>query len=264
VRRKGLSEIIKYRQLGEALYEIQDLALKDFDVGSKVVLFTEEDSKRLQEQALKIYEEARARAQKLVKDAEEEAKSLVSLAEQKVEDYRKEGLQQGYDEGLKKAEAEMEEKYSKLFEAEAQQLRSFMESLKDSYKNMIKTSEAPLVKLAMDIAKKVIKDEAEKNEQVILQNIRDSLLKLSTKASIVIKVNPDQFDLVQKNKDKLIHAVEGIDDFELKNDPKVDKGGCVIETPSGSVEARIDKQLKELRKVVSGQEKEEIDVSGNT
>lgn len=260
-----MSEIIKYRQLDPLHYDIQNLALKDFHASEvKVKLFTEEDSLKLKEEALKSLAETEARAIKLVKDAEEEAKTLIVLAERKVEDFRKEGLRQGYEEGLKQAEAEMEEKYSQAFQKEAQQLGDFMQALKDSYADAIKTAEGPLVKIALDIAEKVIKEEAEKNSEVILANIRDSLLRLTSKVHIVVRVNPGQFDLVAGHKQKLISVVEGIDDFSLVGDEKVGKGGCVIETPSGSVEARIAKQLKELKKVITGQNKEDLDVSENT
>ncbi len=260
-----MSEIIKYRQTKVSPYDIQNLPLKDFTADvNKVKLFTEEDSRRLKDEASHFVSESEVQAAKILKDAEEEARTLIVLAEKKVEDFRKEGLRQGYEEGLKKAEAEMEEKYSKLFQAEAEQLRVFLEALKNSYKDVIKTAESPLVKLAMDIAEKVIKSEAEKNSQVVLNNIRDALSRVSAKASIVVRVNPDQFDLVEESKKKLCSFVEGIDSFELKPDSKVDKGGCVIETPSGSVEARIEKQISELKKITGIQDKEESDVSGNT
>lgn len=260
-----MSEIIKYRQLDPLHYDIQSLALKDFHASEvKVKLFTEEDSQKLKEEAEKSLAEAEAQAHKAVKDAEEEARTLIVLAERKIEDFRKEGLQQGYEEGLKKAEAEMEEKYSQAFQKEAEQLRDFMQALKDAYADTIKTAEEPLVKIALDIAEKVIKDEAEKNSEVILSNIRDSLLRLTSKVHIVVRVNPDQFDLIALHKQKLLAAVEGANDFELVRDEKVDKGGCVIDTPSGSVEARIGKQLKELKKVITGQNKEDMDVSENT
>lgn len=258
-----MSEIIKYRQSEPLHYDIQDLALKEFNA-AKVKLFTEEDSRRLKEEAERSLRLAEEKAAKAIKDAEEEARTLIVLAERKVEDFRKEGLRQGYEEGLKKAEEEMEDKYSRAFEDEAGKLRDFMQGLKDAYADAIKTAEAPLVKLALDIAEKVIKEEAAKSGEVVLANIRDSLQRLTSKVHIVVRVNPDQFDLVDEHKQVLIRAIEGINDFELVADHKVDKGGCIIETPSGNVEARIAKQIKELKKVITGQDKEDPDVSENT
>jgi flagellar assembly protein FliH len=217
---------------------------------ARLQMTTEEESRK-----------AQAHSQAIVQSAQAQAEELISGAHAQVEQFHQEGFQKGYAEGTAKAEAEIEAKYRDIADQELAQIRMIVVSFTQSYKDLLKNAEQSLVRLATDIAAKVIQEEAQKNSELVLRMVKVGLERVVEKANIVVKVHPEQLEMVKHHKAQLIGMVESIDNFELMPDTRVDRGGCVVETNSGSVEVRLEKQISELKKVLTGKDTEETNVS---
>jgi len=216
---------------------------------------------RMQITAAEESRKAQVQAQEIVKEAQAKAEELIAGAHAQVEQFHQEGFQKGYTEGTVKAETEVEAKYKDIAEQELAQIKTIVVSFTQSYKDLIKNAEQSLVSLATDIAAKVIQEEAQKHSELVLRMVKVGLERVVEKANIVVKVHPEQLELVKHHKAQLISMVESIDNFELMPDVRVDRGGCVVETNSGSVEVRLQKQVNELKKVLTGEDTEEKNVS---
>ena len=62
---------------------------------------------------------------------------------------------------------------------------------------------------------------------------------------LTIRVCPADLPLLQKHEDALAHALPGRK-FTLAPDPRVDLGGCIVESRVGSLDGRLELQLREL------------------
>lgn len=218
---------------------------------------------RMQMTAEEESRKAQAQSQAIVREAQAKAEELIAGAHAQAEQFHQEGFQKGYAEGTAKAEAEIEAKYRTIADQELAQIRSIVVSFTQSYKDLIKNAEQSLVKLATDIAAKVIQEEAQKNGELVLRMVKVGLERVVEKANIIVKVHPEQLEVVKHHKAQLISMVESVDNFELMPDTRVARGGCVVETNSGSVEVRLEKQINELKKALTGEDTEEKNVSDN-
>ncbi|MBD3246348.1 MAG: hypothetical protein GF333_04990 [Candidatus Omnitrophica bacterium] len=195
---------------------------------------------------------ARLRAQ-----AEKDAERIRAQAEQEYagikEDAYQEGLRQGAAEGERKAR----EAHRAAAEREIEQIRTLARQISDGYPRAIKMTQNDLVRLALEVAEKVIKDESQKRKKVVEGMIREGLRRVSEKAYVKVRVNPGQLDFVREKKEDFIRQLGDVERFECVPDESVDPGGCIIETPSGSVDMRIGKQVAEVRSTLIGEEENE-------
>lgn len=203
----------------------------------------------------KLLVEIRQKSQQIVQDAKNEAEQILKNTQSSVQECRKEAYEEGYKEGKQKAEEETRQRLDQEFEKEMNQIRGIIETFKESYIAVIKQAEMRLVKLVLEISRKIIRQEIVSDEKIILDMVKAALARVIERSKVIVRVHPDELGFVEENKKKILSSVLQIQDFQLQLDPAIEIGGCVIETESGSVDARIDKQFQEIAKALTGEEK---------
>jgi flagellar assembly protein FliH len=63
---------------------------------------------------------------------------------------------------------------------------------------------------------------------------------------VTLKVNPKDLDLVREHRKEWVEAVEGMGTLTVEADPAIARGGCVLETDAGDVDARVEERLAML------------------
>ena len=106
------------------------------------------------------------------------------------------------------------------------------------------------VKLAMQIAGKVVESAADEHEDLVKQTVRKAIAETADKTRILIRVNPCDFKALKGFRSDIRDLPEGTDHFKIEVDASVTPGSCRIETPSGLVDADFTTQLGELRKAL--------------
>ena len=191
-------------------------------------------------EARKLKEEAQEEAETILKNANNEAARLENEAQSKanaiVQEARDKAVEEGRDEGFKKGEEEV----NRLIE----RTHAIINAAIDNKKNIIENTEEQLVGLVLLIAKKVVKVISETEKDVVIENVREALKKLGKETEITIKVNTKDLGLTTKNKRNFISMVESLERVKVEEDDRITRGGCVIETSLGDVDARIQTQLQ--------------------
>lgn len=163
----------------------------------------------------------------------------------------------GLAEGIRTAEQAYREKLGRL-EAQAASLATERQEFFDRI-------EAELVRLSIVIAEKVIGRELELAPETVLDIVRSAMKRLRERENLRLSVNPRDLDTVKNARDDLISAVDGVRKLEVVEDRRVDPGGCVIESPSGTLDARMKTQIDEISRALGEAvpEPEESDVGGS-
>jgi flagellar assembly protein FliH len=206
------------------------------EIGSEDDLIEDANSiiKDAKQMYLKLIEEANSEAQSILETADAEAQNLKSAAS---EDGYKEGYDSGYVEGRNEAQTVIDE---------AVELREFLDIRKEEF---YKEAEEQVVKLVLELARKVIGDELKQNNEAILSLVNQGLQKCAFKKKLILKISPQDSDFVLKNKDRICMMVEGISDIDIVTDLSLSQGSCIIETPSGEINSGIDVQIAEIEKI---------------
>jgi len=169
-------------------------------------------------------------------DSVEHAQGKAALLEQ--EAYEK-GFAQGERDG-----SELGEKKAVKFVEKIENL--FMESilLKDE---IIKQHEKEILDLIFAIAGKIAHHQIESDAGTVKDTILNALELSVQKSKIVIRVNPKDYDFVEKLRPDLFMKFNEVKSIIISSDQSISRGGCFLETPGGDVDARIEAQLEKIR-----------------
>ncbi|WP_090816530.1 FliH/SctL family protein [Paenibacillus sp. yr247] len=156
---------------------------------------------------------------------------------------RQSGYEEGYKQGIAQAEEVLRQEYGEML-SEAQVI------LEQSYKlkqQIIQESEPFLIELSTSIAEKVIGRQLTLHPEWVIDLIRTVLSRRREKGIIALCVSPSQFAYIQDAREELLTSIDSQAELQIIPDSTVQDRGCVIRSSFGSIDARIDTQLKEIK-----------------
>jgi len=196
---------------------------------------------------IKLEEDSgKAKAEQILDRAKMEVERMIKEAEMKQAEIEHEAYQKGYDAGrevgFKKGQGEVRRLIDRL--------GTIIGKAIDIREEMIAASEKQMVEMILVIARKVIKDEIIERKEIVLNNIREAMKRIKDRDRIDIRVNFADLELTTAHKDDLIKLMESLRKVNIYEDSRVDRGGVIIETDVGAIDARISTQLKEIEEAI--------------
>jgi flagellar assembly protein FliH len=150
----------------------------------------------------------------------------------------KEAFDKGYADGMKAG--------SQAVRDAAQRLDSVIMELEHFRAKKTDELIPDIIGLSMEIAKKIIYSNIEKDRDNVVAITREALSRLGgVEEKIMIRVNPDDYETMITNLDSL-RGETRLMDITIEPSAGITIGGCYIETPSGEVDARIEELIKEI------------------
>jgi flagellar assembly protein FliH len=198
--------------------------------------------KRQTDEAQVLKQQAEEEAQRIIAEAKEKANDLEAEVRKSLENERREAKEQGKTEGKEDGYAEGKAEVDRLIE----RTQVVLERAQDKRADILSDTEKEIIYLVLLITRKVIKVISENQRDVIISNVVEALRKVKAKGNITIKVNLADLKLATEHKQDFIALMEGVKTINIVEDSSVDKGGCIIETDFGEIDARIASQLAEL------------------
>lgn len=202
----------------------------------------EEQDRQLNLVREQILKEAEAQAQEVLAQAQEQSKAV--LDEAKRNGYNQ-GFAQGKEEGRAKGRAEGLSQARAVI-VQVQEILAQALGLEVEIQNQL---EQELVKLALAIAKKVVGELAVEKEQLVLHTAKRALERVQGELEVTVRVNLEDLELLQRERATLLAQADGIREIKFLEDPRVERGGCLIETNLGTIDARLKTQFAELAKL---------------
>jgi len=163
-----------------------------------------------------------------------------------------------------KLQAEMErqicqvrdESYRKGFNVEFQKkeisqvldaLATMTQSIPLIRKDIIAETEEQIVKLSLAVAEKVINQEVATRKEIVLGVLKGVLKNISATEGMKIRINPQDFRYIMEVKKDFLQSVDGVRNVVFEEDVSIKRGGAIVETMFGEVDARLESQIKEIR-----------------
>jgi flagellar assembly protein FliH len=228
-------EIEKEELLAEAKSKAESI-LKDAEKAAF------EEVKRKTDQAQVIKQQAEDQAVQIVADAEKKAAEIIAAANAKMD----EQLKTGYSDGFKKGQ----EAGFKEGNLEAQRLtdrlHTIIERTMDKRQEILAETEQQIVDLVLLMTRKIVKVISENQRNIVVSNVVQALRKVKGRGEVIIRVNLNDVAMTTQHIKDFLSAAENIKNITVVEDSSVDRGGCVIETDFGSIDAKIVSQLNEI------------------
>ena len=175
-------------------------------------------------------------------EAERIRQQAVDERDRVFEEARSTGYEEGREEGWKEGRAEAErliERLHKVLDASIQKRQEIIDE-----------AETQLIDLVLLVSRKVVKVISENQKNVVINNIVQALRKLKSRGDVAIRVNLADLDLTTEHVKDFIRMAENVKSITILEDSSVDRGGAVIETDFGQIDARISSQLREIEEKI--------------
>lgn len=196
-------------------------------------------------ESLRLIDDAQMQAEVLIQEGEQRAIELISEAAanaQTIEDEARErGHTQGHTDGQTAASAELDDMLATM--------RGLVDVARAERHKIIEGAEPEIIKLAMLVAEKVVHQQISLDKNVVISMARAAIARLVNRETVTVRVNPADIETIREQKEKML-ANSDIEHLRVVEDNRVDRGGVVMETESGTIDAKIKTQIKEARRVL--------------
>ena len=214
---------------------IQKAEATAFEEVRKRTASIQEEKERSAKESSELMKNSRAEAEKILEEAREKVAAIEAEATKK-------GFEEGQNKGYESGRLEGDRLIDRL--------HTIINKTIERRNDIIEESEAQLIQLVLQIAKKVIKVISEKQRNVVVSNVIQALRKLKTKANVVVRVNLEDLRITTEHTREFIERFERVDNITVMEDSTVDPGGAIIETEFGQIDARIMSQLREIEDAI--------------
>lgn len=232
-------EIEKQGMLDEAQRKADEIVKKAEDVAFAEV-------KRQTDQAQVIKTQAETEVAKIKAEAQAEAERIIAEAQAERDKIINESKKQGYDTGYEAGYQDGQKEAERLVE----RMHSILDNVMKRREEILSETEYQIVELVVLMARKVVKIISENQKTVIMNNVLQALKKVKGRGDVTIRVNLADAKLTTEHIQDFIDRVEAVKGITVVEDTTVEKGGCIVETDFGAIDARISSQLTELEQKI--------------
>ena len=138
-----------------------------------------------------------------------------------------------------------------MLEPAAAALAEAVQGVAQQEDEFLAEAELAAVDLALRLAEKIVGSAIEADPEAVLGVIAGALRRATVRDHLVLEVNPADFELVHDLADELAARVGGVRRLDVIAERRVSRGGCVVRTEDGEIDARIEEQLARAAEVVA-------------
>ncbi len=137
-------------------------------------------------------------------------------------------------------------------EESVQELLEDVLAAKEQRAEALYAVEQDVLKLAVKVAEKIIGREVQQDENVRADIVLTALRQARQQEMLTVRVNANDLPLVEKMRER-IDAFGRARYLDFVADQAVGEGGCLIESASGTIDARLETQLRVLENALLAQ-----------
>ncbi len=137
----------------------------------------------------------------------------------------------------------------KRAEAMLRRLAQTLEELSALRDNMVRQTERELVQLSVAIARRILQREVSVDPELTAALAHIALERLGGTGPATVRLHPDDYAIVTSGQ----VAPLGGRQVDVVPDPRVARGGCLVESEFGSINASVDAQVDEIARAVLGE-----------
>jgi flagellar assembly protein FliH len=158
-------------------------------------------------------------------------------------------LQASYERGRHDGEKALGEQLVRQRTETQELLNGAVASIRNAVPKVIHESESLMISLALEVAQKLVA-EMPISVQMVEAAVRDALAQVEGTAKFTIRLHPADLELLQKASSPILTNGEGTEEIRFLGSPEVTRGGCLVQTQFGTVDARRETKFDLLRRSV--------------
>jgi flagellar biosynthesis/type III secretory pathway protein FliH len=179
-----------------------------------------------------------------------EVRLLTKAPVQDWQEHLREREKTAYEQGRRDAEHSLSEQLMQQRTEMVELQNGVVNSMSQMLPRLAQEMESALIQLALESAKKVVggmKIDVKMVEAVV----REALGQVQDLAEVTIRLNPDDLALLKKHESPLLEGLPETGPLRFVASTEVARGGCIVQTRFGLVDAQRETKMEQLRKAVN-------------
>jgi type III secretion system HrpE/YscL family protein len=176
--------------------------------------------------------DANKEARRIVQEAELEGQRIREAAQAQADQTREQGYQDGYQEALAS--------YTEQTTRALLQLKQKEDAI-----------EAEFIKLVRVCVEKILSQEIKLHPDAVTGIVRNALQDARQQREIIVRVHPEDVEMLNKSKRRLLEVLARANTVEIREDNSIERGGCIVVTEEGEIDARIGAQLDRVAELLA-------------
>lgn len=151
-----------------------------------------------------------------------------------------------YEEGLRRGEAAGREQFlAKVGEA-AEALTTAAHAMQQARAQFLDALEPEVLQLVLAMTERVLRREVRGDRDLIGRTVRAALEELTDHERVTLHLNPEDLEALRAQRVPLLEEFKGVKSLDIVPSTSVEPGGCIAESATMQVDARLHAQLQRL------------------
>jgi flagellar assembly protein FliH len=183
------------------------------------------------------------------KQEKEELAELMAL--EKLKEIQETAYKEAHDLGMVEGRKEAFAKYENEIIEGVQNLNELISSISKLKTELLTFNESHIVKLLYYMASRLAMKEIQEDAEAIVPVLRTVLESSQEEESLTVKVSAEDFEFLNESQRFLNLKIQALKRAKIEKVEAVKRGGCVIETNYGQVDATLEHRMSRLWETVS-------------
>lgn len=153
---------------------------------------------------------------------------------------------EAYEKGFAQGERDGLEMGQKRIEAILHQFKNILLEIDQQRETLYHFYEKEMLQLVVSLSKKIIHHETSVNPEIILKTLQEAIQYLVDQKKVVIHLNPVDYQYLLTRSETSPLALGDQERVRVIEDPSITRGGCLLETPYGRIDATLESQFDEI------------------
>lgn len=181
-----------------------------------------------------------------VEEARREAEAIVKQAKARKEAIEMEAYNQGMAKGQEEGRKIVTKKLEPLFDT----LKHAIDELAEMRLSILDNHHKQVLEMIFLITEKILHRSIQLSPDILMDTVRAASRHLMETDEIHLRLHPSDFEYIREIETILSKKLSGKKVFHIVEDSTLERGGVVIETEFGEIDAAIRSQIERVREAV--------------
>lgn len=181
-----------------------------------------------------------------VEEARREAEAIVKQAKARKEAIEMEAYNQGMAKGQEEGRKIVTKKLEPLFDT----LKHAIDELAEMRPSILDNHHKQVLEMIFLITEKILHRSIQLSPDILMDTVRAASRHLMETDEIHLRLHPSDFEYIREIETILSKKLSGKKVFHIVEDSTLERGGVVIETEFGEIDAAIRSQIERVREAV--------------
>lgn len=187
---------------------------------------------------------------KVQAEADELMTTTRQQLEQEAEELRRSAYEEGTEKGRKDGDEAVRKEQQHLIDEANEKAQRTLANARVEMEKYLTENENLIAEMVLKIADKVLVQHFIDAPQVILPLVREAIKKVQDQPKVKVRVAPEAYELVLPARSEFQSMLDGNAFLEIVADDTMKLGDCIVDSPNGTVDARLSTQMEQIKMAV--------------